>query len=141
MNLRAVLVLLAVLVVVLRLLLARQKRRALAAASAARGHRCPDCGSRRVVGQKSIALAPDAEGKSLELKAISCRACTLRGVAVRRGDAAPRGHRLDWQVHAALALAIDRCPAPSDPACDCASHRRLGSGAEVTRDPIGFDLD
>jgi hypothetical protein len=140
-NLRAVLVLLAVLVVVLRLLLARQKRRAIAAASAARGHRCPDCGARRVVGQKSIALPPDGEGRSFELKAISCRACTLRGVAVRRGDAAPRGYRLDWQEHAALALAIDRCPAPTDPSCACASHRRLGAGADVTRDPIGFELD
>jgi hypothetical protein len=140
-NLRAVLVLLAALVVVLRLLLARQKRRALASASAARGWRCPDCGARRVVGQKSLALAPDADGRSLELKAISCRACTFRGVAVRAGDAAPRGYRLDWQEHAALAPAIDRCPAPSDPACECAAHRRFGAGAAVTRDPVGFELD
>jgi hypothetical protein len=147
-NLRAVLVLLAVLVVVLRLLLARQKRRRLLAAGAARGLRCPDCGARRVVAQKTLALPPDAEGKSLVLKAIACRACTFRGLAVHAGDAAPRGYRLDWQEHAAFALAIDRCPTPADPACRCAAHRRFGARkderwiglAEVTRDPLGFEL-
>lgn len=141
MNLRAVLVLLAVLVVVLRLLLARQKRRALAIAASAPGHRCPDCGARRVVAQKGLTLPGDAAGKSFELKAIACRACTFRGLAVNEGDAAPRGHRLDWQGHAALSVAIDRCPSPSDPACDCPAHQRYRGGAEVTRDPVGFDLD
>jgi hypothetical protein len=138
-NLRAVLVLLAVLVVVLRLLLARQKRRASALAASPRGHRCPDCGARRVVAQKGLALPADADGKSFELKPIACRACTFRGLAIHAGDAAPRGHRLDWQEHAALSLAIDRCPAPSDPACGCAAHRRYRT--EATPDPAGFDLD
>jgi hypothetical protein len=140
-SLRAVLALLAALVVVLRLLLARQKRSAALAAAAARGFRCPDCGARRVVAQKTLALPPDAEGKSFELKAIACRACTLRGLAVQRGDAPPRGHRLDWQEHAAFTIAVDRCPSPADPACDCATHRRFGSGAEMTRDALGFELD
>ncbi len=148
MSLRAILALLAVLVVALRLLLARQKRRAQAAA-AGRGLRCPDCGARRVVAQRALALALDAEGKSLELKAIACRACTFRGVAVHAAEGAPRGYRLDWQEHAALTLALDRCPAPADPACDCAAHRRLGQRedgrwtglAEVSRDPIGFALE
>jgi DNA-directed RNA polymerase subunit RPC12/RpoP len=148
-NLRAVLVLLAALVVILRLLLARQKRHALLAAAAARGLRCPDCGARRVVGQKALALPPDAGGKSLDLKAIACRACTFRGLAVHAGDAAPRGYHLDWQEHAAFALAIDRCPTPTDPACACPAHRRFGNRegdrwiglAEVTRDPLGFELD
>ena len=141
MSLRAVLVLLAALVVVLRLLLARQKRRALAAATGTRGHRCPDCGARRVVAQKALTLPADAAGNSFELKAIACRACTFRGLAVHRGGAAPRGHRLDWQEHAALTLAVDRCPAPSDPACECAAHRRYGAGGEATRDPLGFELE
>ncbi len=141
MNLRAVLVLLAVLVVALRLLLARQKRRALAVAAAARGHRCPDCGARRVVAQKALALAPDAPGNSFELKAIACRACTFRGLAARSGAAPPRGYRLDWQEHAAFALAIDRCPAPMDPTCRCPTHQRYGALSGVTRDPVGFDLE
>lgn len=142
MSLRAVLVLLAVLVVVLRLLLARQKRaRGLAAATAARGHRCPECGARRVVAGKALALPQDAAGNSFELKAIACRACTFRGLAVQAGDTPPRGHRLDWQEHAALTIAIDRCPAPGDPACECAAHRRYGAGSKATRDPVGFDLD
>ena len=149
MSLRAVVALLVVLVVVLRLLLARQKRRAKALAAAARGLRCPECGAHRVVAAKPIALAPDAAGESLELKAISCRACTFRGVAVRVGAAAPRGYSLDWQDHAAFTLAVDRCPAPADPACDCPAHRRFGKRkdgrwvglAEVTRDPLGFALD
>ena len=149
MSLRAVLVFLAVLVVVLRLLLARQKRRAQALAAAARGLRCPECGARRVVERQALALPPDAEGRSLELKAISCRACTFRGVAVRAGDAAPRGYSLDWQEHAAFTLAAERCPAPADPACGCPAHRRFGARqggqwvglAEVTRDPLGFALD
>jgi hypothetical protein len=147
-SLRAILALLAVLVVALRLLLARQKRRAQAAAAAARGLRCPDCGARRVIAQRAIALPLDAEGKSLELKAIACRACTFRGVAVHATGAAPRGYRLDWQEHAALTLALDRCPAPADPACDCAAHRRLGQRedgrwiglARASRDPVGFEL-
>jgi hypothetical protein len=149
MSLRAVLALVAVLVVVLRLLLARQKRRAQALAAAARGLRCPECGARRVVERQALALPPDAAGKPLELKAISCRACTFRGVAVRAGDAARRGYSLDWQDHAAFTLAVDRCPTPAEPACDCAAHRRFGKRdgerwaglAEVTRDPLGFALD
>ena len=149
MSLRAVLALLAVLVVVLRLLLARQKRRAKALAAAGRGLRCPECGAHRVVASKAITLAPDAAGESLELKAISCRACTFRGVAVRLGAAAARGYSLDWQDHAAFTLAVDRCPAPADPACDCPAHRRFGKReegrwvglAEVTRDPLGFALE
>lgn len=149
MSLRAVLALLAVLVVALRLLLARQKRRVSALAAAARGLRCPECGALRVVASKPIELAPDAAGNPLELKAIACRACTFRGVAVRAGDAAPRGYSLDWHEHAAFTLAVDRCPAPADPACACPSHRRLGKRAgdrwvglaEVTRDPLGFALD
>ena len=149
MSLRAVLALVVFLVIVLRLLLARQKRRAQALAAAARGLRCPECGARRVVERQAFALPPDAAGKPLELKAISCRACTFRGVAVRAGDAAPRGYGLDWQEHAAFTLAIDRCPAPADPACACPAHRRFGKRegdqwvglAEVTRDPLGFALD
>ena len=141
MSLRAVLVLLAALVVVLRLLLARQKRRAKLAAAAARGYRCPDCGARRVVARKSLALPPDPSGKSLELKAISCRACTFRGLAAHTGGAKPRGHRLDWQEHAAFPLAIDRCPAPADPTCACATHQRFSALSRATRDRLGFDLD
>lgn len=141
MSLRVVLAVLALLVVVLRLLLARQKRRAALATAAARGWRCPDCGARRVVAQQALALPPDAGGKSLELKAIACRACTFRGLAVHAGDAPPRGHRLDWQEHAAFTLAVDRCPAPADPACECAAHKHFGAGAAATRDSIGFDLD
>jgi hypothetical protein len=135
-SLRVVLVVLAILVVALRLLLARQKRRAALVTAAARGWRCPDCGARRVVAQKGLALAPDGEGRSLQLKAIACRACTFRGLAVHRGDARPRGHRLDWQEHAAFTLAVDRCPAPADPACECAAHQRYGTCTEAT-----FDLD
>jgi hypothetical protein len=140
-SLRVVLVVLAILVVALRLLLARQKRRAALVTAAARGWRCPECGARRVVAQKGLTLAADAGGKSFELKAIACRACSFRGLAVHRGDAPPRGHRLDWQEHAAFTLAVDRCPAPADPACQCAAHRPHGASAEVTRDPVGFDLD
>ncbi|MEP7123439.1 MAG: hypothetical protein ABJE95_21105 [Byssovorax sp.] len=141
MSLRLVLVVLAVLVVALRLLLARQKRAAALAAAAARGRRCPDCGARRVVAQKSLALPPDAEGKSLQLKAIACRACTFRGLAAHHGDAPPRGHRLDWQEHAAFTLAVDRCPAPADPACECPTHQRFGALSKATRDQLGFDLE
>ncbi|MFS8068933.1 MAG: hypothetical protein ACMG6S_21440 [Byssovorax sp.] len=149
MSLRAVLALVVFLVIVLRLLLARQKRRAQALAAAARGLRCPACGALRVVAAKPFALPPDESGKPLELKAISCRACTFRGVAVRAGDTAPRGHGLDWQEHAAFTLAVDRCPSPADPACACPAHRRYGKRegdrwvglAEVTRDPLGFALD
>ena len=141
MSLRVVLVVLAILVVALRLLLARQKRRAALVTAAARGWRCPECGARRVVAQKGLTLAPDAEGKSLQLKAIACRACTFRGLAVHRGDAPPRGHRLDWQKHAAFTLAVDRCPAPADPACECPAHQRYGAGAAALRDPVGFELD
>lgn len=149
MSLRVVLALLAVLVLTLRLLLARQKRRALAASAAARGHRCPDCSAPRVVAQKAIALAHGDAERSLHLKAIACRACTFRGVAVHVEGEAPRGYRLDWQEHAALSLAIDRCPAPTDPACECAAHQRLGKHegarwiglADVSRDPVGFALE
>jgi hypothetical protein len=149
MSLRAAVALLAALVVVLRLLLARQKRRAKALAAKGRGLRCPACGAHRVVAAKAIALAPDASGESLELKAISCRACTFRGVAVRVGATAARGYSLDWQEHAAFTLAVDRCPAPADVACACAAHRRFGKRAggrwvglaEVTRDPLGFALE
>jgi len=148
-SLRAILALLAVLVVALRLLLARQKRRAQAAAAAARGLLCPDCGARRVVAQRAMALPLDAEEKPLSLKAIACRACTFRGVAVHAAGQAARGYRLDWQEHAALTLALDRCPAPADPACGCAAHRRLDLRedgrwiglATVSRDPIGFALE
>ena len=150
MSLRAILALVAALVIVLRLLLARQKRRTKElAAAAARGPRCPECGARRVGEQKAITLARGGDEEPLELKAISCRACTFRGVAVRAGDAAPRGYSLDWQEHAAFALALDRCPTPADPACACPAHRRFGEReggqwvglAAVTRDPLGFALD
>lgn len=149
MSLRAVLALVVLLVIVLRLLLARQKRRAQALAAAARGLRCPECGARRVVEQKAITLARGDGEDPFELKAISCRACTFRGVAVRAGDAAPRGYSLDWQEHAAFTLAVDRCPAPADPACACPAHRGFGQRkggqwvglAAVTRDPLGFALD
>lgn len=148
MNLRALLVLLAALVLVLRLLLARQKRRTQALVAATRGHRCPACGAERVVAQKAITLPADGDQISLELKAIACRACTFRGVAVHAGSSAPRGHALDWQEHAAFTLAVDRCPAPADPACECDAHRRFGKRqggrwvglAEVTRDGLGFEL-
>ena len=153
MSLRVVLALLALLVVALRLLLARQKRRAALAAAAARGHRCPGCGARRVVAQKALAL-PGGGGESLDLQplslqAIACRACAFRGVAVHAAGAEPRGYRLDWQEHAALTLAIDRCPAPASPACACATHQRLGQRdggrwvglASVSRDPLGFALE
>ena len=140
MSLRVVLVVLAILVVALRLLLVRQKRRAALVTAAARGWRCPDCGARRVVAQQGLMLAPDGQGKSLELKAIACRACTFRGLAVHRGDAPPRGHRLDWQEHAAFTLAVDRCPAPADPACACATHQRFGALSSATKDRLGFDL-
>jgi hypothetical protein len=149
MSLRAVLALLAVLVLVLRLLLARQKRRAQALAATARGLRCPECGGRRVVAGKGLALPGDSAEDSLELKAISCRACTFRGVAARVGEAAPRGYRLDWQRHAAFTLAVEGCPAPADPGCACPAHRRFGERhdgrwiglAELTDDPLGFALD
>ncbi len=127
MSLRAAVALLAVLVVVLRLLLARQKRRAKARAAAGRGLRCPECGAHRVVAAKPITLAPDAAGESLELKAISCRACTFRGVAVRAGAATPRGYSLDWQEHAAFSSPSTAAPRPPIPPANALRTGASGS--------------
>lgn len=124
------------------LLLAR--RRARAAAAKAGGSRCPACGAPRVVVTASLALPGDARATSLDLEALACRACTFRGVAVRAsprpggpGIARHLGYPMTPIAWGRLAAALDRCPAPSDRACGCAEHRRLGA----QRDGVWRGLD
>jgi len=101
-------------------LLARRRR-----ALAAGGARCPSCGAERLVATEAMAL-PDG----VELSALACRRCDLRGVGVRAGAEERRGWPMDPIAWGRLSAALRRCPAPRDPACACAEHARYGRREE-----------
>lgn len=93
------------------------------AAIAGGGSRCPSCGAARVVITEAIALGDDA--RALELEAIACRRCDLRGVGVRRA-AEHRAYPVDPIAWGHLSAALRRCPAPRDRSCTCPAHARYG---------------
>jgi hypothetical protein len=102
------------------------------------GHRCPSCGAERLVITEAIALP-----REIDLEAIACRRCDLRGVAVR-GATEHRAYPTDPLVWGRLSAALRRCPAPRDRACACATHAQYGARPldEVPHDTAAsFDLN
>jgi hypothetical protein len=134
-SIRVVLEIIVVVLVLLRVgqrLLARRRL-----ALAAGGARCPSCGAARLVVTEAMML-PDG----VELSALACRRCDLRGVGVRAGAAERRGWPMEPIAWGRLSAALRRCPAPRDPACGCAEHARYRRGLdEVPHDAgAGFTL-
>jgi hypothetical protein len=136
-TVRLVLGILVGVIVALRLAqraIARRQR----ALRAGGGHRCPSCGAERLVITEAIALAGE-----IDLEAIACRRCDLRGVAVRRATE-HRGYPIDPIAWGSLSAALRRCPAPRDRGCACPTHARYGARPldEVPHDAAAsFDLE
>ena len=97
---------------------------------------CPECmtsGSLRITHK--IELPPDSAWDEITLQIVGCSQCKFEGVAVyqesRRGALGSeiwhhRGYRMEKEDLAALRAAMEACPAPSNPRCQCRSHLSLG---------------
>jgi hypothetical protein len=107
------------------------------------GFVCPDClrpGSLQIV--QSIQLAPDGRADDIVVQVIACNQCAFKGLAVyeesKRGalDAEGwqhTGYRMAEAAIEAMRTAIGQCPDPTNAACQCATHSRLGQKDESGR--------
>jgi hypothetical protein len=96
--------------------------------------KCPACAVNTLIITRSIDLPPDAHNDELTLQIVQCGSCQFHGAAVyeesRRGPLDSEswrhhGYQLsdaDWE---ALVAAINRCPAPRNEGCACATHVSL----------------
>ncbi|MFL5383787.1 MAG: hypothetical protein ACJ8GN_14805 [Longimicrobiaceae bacterium] len=104
---------------------------------------CPECGVPGTLAiTAAIELPPDRRSDEIALQLVACARCGFRAVAVyeesRRGSLDSEavdhaGCRVPAETLDAIASQIAACPDPGNPACACASHRRLGRADDSGR--------
>jgi hypothetical protein len=103
---------------------------------------CPECatpGSLKITHK--IELPPDSVWDEIALQIVRCSNCRFQGVAVytesRRGALDSEvwhhvGYRMEADEIEPLRRAIEQCPAPSNPRCQCPSHLSLSQTHATT---------
>ena len=103
---------------------------------------CPECltpGSLKIAHK--IELPPDSEWDEIALQIVQCSHCRFQGVAVytesRRGALDSEiwrhvGYRTEIDELESLQHAIEQCPNPSNPRCQCPSHLSLAQTHPAT---------
>jgi Zn ribbon nucleic-acid-binding protein len=98
--------------------------------------RCPQCKtSDSLEIGASLEIPPDRQSCEISLQVVACSACGFRGLAVYREGRASVPESESWQhigywvspdaVESVL-RAIQDCPEPHNPKCQCFSHTSLG---------------
>jgi predicted RNA-binding Zn-ribbon protein involved in translation (DUF1610 family) len=97
--------------------------------------RCPICGGEKtLLITAKIELPADTRSDEISLQTIDCQKCGFEGLAVyeesRRGALGSEsidhyGFTLSGDEKSALKRLIRQCPQPTNPNCECDSHRYL----------------
>ncbi|MDX1687887.1 MAG: hypothetical protein R3248_07880 [Candidatus Promineifilaceae bacterium] len=96
---------------------------------------CPACENRTLEIESFLEMPPDNHSDEITVQIIGCSRCDFTGVAVyeesRRGALGREavdhaGYYADEEDVQRLREALAACPAPADPRCDCAVHRKFG---------------
>ena len=96
---------------------------------------CPECGSGSLEIARRMEFPSDCRSDEIALQIVECPGCQFLGVAVyeesRRGaldseSVDHRGYRAKREDIELLVRAMEQCPEPENPKCQCPSHRFLG---------------
>jgi hypothetical protein len=107
---------------------------------------CPECGTSSLEILRSLELPADDWWDEVTVQTVACSRCHFRGAAVyeesRRGalDSEAWNHRGFRPAPDALRTVEDgirSCPAPRDPACECATHRAWAGRDVASGWPLG----
>jgi DNA-directed RNA polymerase subunit RPC12/RpoP len=97
--------------------------------------RCPACGGHALEIGLTLELPYDADWDEITLQLARCSRCGQRALAVYRESRHGAldsetvwhtGYRVSDADFDAVAALLAACPRPTDGACPCAAHQRLG---------------